>query len=182
MDDFFHFISRLVIVIPIVIIIGALILKFNQKKENYSQKIIFTPTVAPTKTPIISSTPAIKFDLIGPLVCQINEKETSISAYVKDKKILLTKNEKGLPADKQEKVDYFLVKEDCLYWWEEGKYSGEKICGISSYLSYFEQLSQFGFMGMGNLDLGHLIGNCRKEEIKDLKIFEVPKNILFKNK
>ncbi len=66
--------------------------------------------------------------------------------------------------------------------WEKGKYSGEKICGIASYLSYFEQFSQLGFMGIGNLDLASLTDSCKKEEIKDIRIFEMPKNILFKNK
>lgn len=174
LDDFFHIASKIIFILPVVMVVAALILKFNQK-ENYSssQKINTAAIISPTKKVVI--TPAAIFDLNGPLVCHINEKQVSLSAYIKDKKIFAAKEEK-------DKIDYFLVKNDCLYWWQKGKYSGEKICGISSYLSYFEQISKFGFMGMEKLDLGSFIGNCKKEEIKDAKIFELPKDILFKNK
>lgn len=175
MDDFFHFVSKVVIIIPFVIVISALVLKFNQK-GNYSQKIIPSPTVVATKIPV--SSPSVKLNLIGPFVCQINEKEASISAYIKDKKVFVERSE-------GEKVDYFLLKDDCLYWWEKGKYTGQKICGIGPYLSYFEQFSNFpnlGALGMGDFNLTSLLGGCKKEEIKDTKIFKLPNNVLFRNK
>ncbi len=171
MDDFFHFVSKMVIVIPIVIIIFALILRFNQK-EDYSKKIIPSPTVVPTKTSVI--TPSFKLDLVGPLVCQINEKTASVSAFIKDKKVFATKREK-------DKVDYFLLIDDCFYWWEKGKYSGQKICGVGFYLSYFEEFSRLGSMGMGDLNLSSLLSSCQKQEIKDETIFNLPQNVLFKN-
>lgn len=173
LDDFFHIASKIIVVIPVIIVIAALILKFNQK-ESYSQKTTFLSKNTPIKI-IPSVTPAVKFDLIGPLICQIGDDQSSISAYIKDKKIFVSKEEKN-------KVNYFLINNDCLYMWEKGKYSGEKFCGIASYLSYLENFSIFGFMGMTNLDLASIIANCKKEEFKDGRIFEVPKSVLFKNK
>ncbi len=175
MDKFFYFASKVVIILPIIIILIALIIKFNQNRQ-YSQKFTLPPTnkSISTITTIPTATTAAQFNLVGPLICQIKENKASISAYIKDRKVFLTKNEEN-------KIDYFLIKDDCLYWWEGRKYSGQKMCGVGYYLSYFEKFFHLGLLGRSNLNLAPLINNCKKEEIKEERVFEVPSNILFKN-
>lgn len=159
----------------IVITVGL----FTKKNISPQQKYpIFQskPTVYPT------AVKAFSFNLKGPFVCQMKEKEATISAYVKNERIFVKKGN----------AQNFLLREDCLYLWETGKYSGERICGLSQYLGIVRQISQFsGFIdkfAQGSQlseqkeSIKTLLNACRKEEIKDEKLFEFPKNILFRNK
>ena len=165
-DSFFHFTSKLIIIIPLIVIITSFFLRFNQRKELNFRKVFPTLTIIPTKT-----TSSFNFNLNGPLICKTQKKDSSISAYIKDKKIFAVQQ-----GDNE--VDYFLLRDDCFYWWKKGVYSGEMICGVGS---YFDQLLQLALVQINNLNLYSLSDSCRKEEIKDDKIFEIPSEILFKN-
>lgn len=51
MDDFFHYVSKGVIIVPIIIIILSLIFKFNQSTKINSSSYIL-PVQSPTPTPV----------------------------------------------------------------------------------------------------------------------------------
>ncbi|GEM_PF-3537055 len=94
MDDFFRIVSKAVIIFPIVVIIIALILKYNQqpqqikKQDNFLKPtIIITPTLAKKK---------INIDFQGPLICQYQEDNLKATIYIKNRNINLELNSKGL--------------------------------------------------------------------------------------
>lgn len=177
MDDFFYYASKVILFFPVVLVILALIFKFNQSDKKVKKVIIPTQRLTPTANPVKKNNP-LNFNLDGPFVCNFSDKKASISAFIKDKKIFIKKQEK-------ESVINFLVNNDCLYLWEDKKYNGDKVCGISSYLSFFEnfpsflKLTNFGFTSDQSLNF---LNFCQKKEIENDKIFEVPVRVLFKNK
>ncbi len=181
MDDFFHIISRFIIVIPIATVIIALIIKFNQPAVVSPQKIAVSPTIVSSPSPVVT-----QIDLTGPWSCQFSSAAATIAAFIKDKKIAA-----AIQNGKQ--TNNIIINGDCFYSYMQGAYSGEKVCGISTYLNLFNVLplnmldnnllKNVGFNLPLNInDLKKGLNSCRKEAIKDESIFDVPKNILFKNK
>lgn len=187
LDEFFYYSSKIILIIPIIIVILSLIIKFNNKKEEgvkrENQLRIVSPKVSPKAT---IDKKKSSFNLNGPLVCQYDNKEASISAYIKDKKIYakITK--------KNSKVN-LLVNDDCLYYWLEKQYTGEKICGIGQYMNLLVSLplfdlssSLFGVNGvvddplMEEINFNQLFSSCKEKKV-DEAIFQLPQEIIFKN-
>ena len=83
MDDFFSFISKIVIVIPIIILAFTLIFKFNQPKE----------TIFPIKQPI---TKKINFDFIGPYKCFYKDSSIEAKIYIKNRNVLAEVDRDGV--------------------------------------------------------------------------------------
>jgi hypothetical protein len=172
MEDFFYIVSKIIIVIPIIIVILALIFRFNENKNSLPKNFLPTPTFILTATPKVKS---VKIDLKGPYVCNFEINEATISAFIKNKEIFLNKKEKG-------KQENFLYKKDgCLYQWENNKFTGNKVCGLSYYIEFFDQFSQLPSFILPNTDFNSYFNKCQKQEIKDEKIFDLPVNVLFKN-
>src|SRR3989338_6717730 len=92
LDDFFHFVSRLLFVVPIVMILFALLIKFSLTNPQLKDKkqIFPSPTQTVTKTASLSA----KLNLRGPFQCHFDNKDASLSAYIKDRKIFLTSDGK----------------------------------------------------------------------------------------
>lgn len=168
LDNFFSFVSKAVIIIPIFVLIISLFLKFNQSKTVLINQ-------APTTIPTMQNN-AFKFDLKGPIVCD--------DLFINDKKVLL-----------KNKLINYLLNGDCFYIWEKGKANGEKKCGLTNYVNMAE--NYLGFLNINdlvknnlvkdfikdkNIDLMNVIKSCKKEEIKDLSIFDVPRKVLFSDK
>lgn len=82
MDDFFSFISKAVIIIPIVILILSLLFKFNQtnKPVSFGSQLV---------SPTTMSTPAgkINIDFNGPLVCRYKNNNQEYELFVKNRKV-----------------------------------------------------------------------------------------------
>lgn len=204
LDDTFHIVSRLTIILPIVIIIFGIVLKFSagssqQKSSTPLSGISLIPT--PTKTQNFldslsiskKSTTSAKFRLTGPLNCSFESDAATISAYIQDKKIYIETN-------REKEVQYYLLKGDCVYIWSKGNYSGEKICGISQQIAIIDGLLTSNLIdstlldgtinqilpnfsiGKSNDILSSVLNSCKKEEIPGSILFDIPKNILFKNK
>lgn len=98
---------------------------------------------------------------------------------------------------KGERKDNVLVKGDCYYKWNTGEFTGDKMCGISTYISLYETISAVS----GGMDLGTLLSfsqmsdvktasisadflqktveSCKKVEVND-SVFTVPTTIRFK--
>lgn len=161
MDDFFSFVSKAVIIIPIFVLIISLFLKFNQPKTG-----LINP-----KMGLVND---FKFNLQGPIVCD--------SLFIQNKKVLL----------KNKTINY-LLNGDCLYIWETGKTIGEKKCQLTNYVNMAE--NYLGLLSVDdlinnnmiqdkikdkNIDLVRIIKSCKKEEIKDNSMFDIPVKILFK--
>lgn len=164
---------KLIIFFLILAVGSALFYKLDQITPVGKPSMVSTPTI------YISLTPKLNLDLNGPLICQYTSKQSTISALIKNKSVFATKI-----MGKQE-TDY-LLKGDCLYFWKKGQYSGEKICGLSSYLTLINIKPQFDLsslpLGSHSAEIQNVIKSCKKKEIKDENIFELPKNVLFKNK
>jgi hypothetical protein len=182
LEDFFLSYAKIVFFIPLAIIIG-LFLKFNQEKPTKQNVGLISP--APTIKKMITPTASKnKIDLKGPFVCQINTSEASISAFIEKQKVFAQLKEKGA-------VKNYLFSGDCLYSWEEKKYTGEKICGLGQYLTLFNNLSSFNFdlvnqlagnkIPLKEFSINQLFSQCRKEEIINKEIFKLPSLVIFKN-
>lgn len=186
-------ISKATIIIPLVVLMLGTATAFKNKVE--SQKVLSSrqeQTQVPTSTQTLTqnSSPNIKLDLKGPLVCAYKSSTVAINVVVKDKNVLLKKTEKNISSN-------YLLKGDCLYSWESN-FSGTKICGLSQYISTFEALSKMGIMNLetalsslsqfeGAKNIGSQEANiketlktCRKEEMKD-SVFDLPVKVLFKD-
>lgn len=163
MDDFFSYGSKAVIIVPIFILIVSLFLKFNQTEVQTPNLGVSTNTKS-----------SFKFDLNGPIVCE--------NLYINDKKVLL----------KNKKTNY-LLNGDCLYTWETNALIGQKKCRLSNYIGMAE--TYLSFMSIDELinnnlikdniknkdiDLAKVIKSCKREEIRDKNIFQVPTKISFK--
>ena len=175
LDSVFYIASRIIIIVPIAVVIVALILKFNQSPSIKSTPQLI-PVIIPSKTPV--SSPSAKLDLNGPLICHFSSPEATISGYIKNKRIFATISEKN-------KINYFLVRDDCLYIWEKNIYSGSKKCGMSQYFAILNnlplnQLANFSNLPIKGADIQNLINTCKKEQIKDENVFVLPKNVVFK--
>ena len=90
MDDFFTIVSKGVIILPVVIVIMALIFKFNQPVR---QTNIPSYVNKPTTTPI--PVKKIGLDIKGPWVCRYKHNQVEYFLSIKDRKIILEVNEKG---------------------------------------------------------------------------------------
>lgn len=191
LDTFFFYAARIILIVPVIIIFLGLFFKFNQNKSQPLLSTALTPILIPSvsapKTPV--ATVSATVDLVGPWSCNFSDKGSTVAAYIQNKNVYVNKD----------KTDFFLLNGDCLYMWQNNVYTGAKICGVSKYVSIFEQMSNFGFIGVNNLPamLGRLgqvsniasnaavfknvLNSCKKEQIKNQSIFGIPKNILFKN-
>lgn len=178
-----EFISKFVIIVPIAIILGTLFLKYGVKGPTQSR-----PDAVRMKESIKESPESkIKLNLMGPFVCSYANDSATISAYIKNRKIFIQLQD-------QEKEEYHLVSGDCYYHWNKGKTSGEKKCGISSYLSMADRAISLGLVDFTNLSsfipessmvsvsssegqIQDMMRSCKKKEV-DPSVFAVPK-ILF---
>lgn len=201
LDDIFHIVSRFTIIFPIVIVIVALFLKYSGGASQQKSFKEYNLTPTPTKSQNLldslnvlkKSSPSARFNLTGPLTCYFSNDSSAVNAYVKDKKIFIKMDEKNV-------LSNYLLSGDCVYIWKSRIYSGEKICGISQQVAIVEGLLSSGFLD-SNLIFGSLgkvfalpnsggsqdvlksaMSSCRNEEIPNSVQFEIPKNVLFKNK
>ena len=149
--------------------------KFNQSKTNLTlptgRQVNQTPTITP-----ITQNNSFKFDLKGPIVCD--------DLLIQNKKVLL-----------KNKLNNYLLNGDCLYVWVEGKLNGEKKCGLSNYIGMAENYLGFlktddlinnnlakNFIKDKDINLTKIIKSCKRKEIKDNSIFEIPKQVIFNDK
>lgn len=174
LDNFFSFISKAVIIIPIFVLIISLFFRFNQPKTNLINQNL-TEVQAP-KLGVSTKNDTFKINLQGPIVCN--------NLFIKNKKVLL----------KNKTINY-LLNGDCLYIWETGKINGEKKCQLTNYVNMAE--NYLGLLSVDdlinnnmikdkikdkNINLTDIIKNCRSEKIKDASIFEIPKQVIFSDK
>ncbi|GIW64280.1 MAG: hypothetical protein KatS3mg092_0213 [Patescibacteria group bacterium] len=99
MDDFFHYVSKAVIITPIIIVILALIIKFNQKKEisfktNYPLKKEIKISITPTSI-ITQKIEKISISLDDHWLCQYQFNNEKYKLEINKRKINLEINSLG---------------------------------------------------------------------------------------
>ncbi len=196
--NFFHSVSRVIIVLPIIIIILALIFKPEAPKSASQvpvaqNNIITSPTISlkipMTPVPTVHKT---VIDINGPVVCTFNQPSGySGTLYIKNKMIYADAKDTQL-----KKTISAIFKEDCAYKWEKGTLIGSKLCGLNKYMSVLEMLSNVGVLNVesiieivadytgqpydSNMAQTTVI-DCKKNSISDTT-FVVPTTIQFQLK
>jgi len=162
LDSFFSIGSKIIIFIPVLILILALVFKFNQSSNS----------ITPTKniaTPTVKLTEKINFDLKGPYKCFYKNNTMALNAFVKDNNALVNVVQK-------DKVQKYVLKGDCVY------VDGKKTCGLSTYISMATGfLSSNTSMTMvnsivgqkigGDIDIKAVLDSCQKEDF-DISIIK----------
>lgn len=163
-SDFFSFVSKAVIVLPIFIVIISLFIKFSVPKKSAT----ISNTIIPTVTQ--------KFDLKGPIVCE--------SLFIQDKKVFL----------KNKSTNYLLNGDCLYIWDEgktsgERKCSlSSYISMAENYLGIFDIENIINnnlvkdFIKDKDIDLKEITQSCQRKAIKDNSIFNIPERVLFKLK
>jgi hypothetical protein len=184
-------VSKVIIIIPIVIVAVALLFKLQQSIPVLNSKVEISPTptavqaiAAPSPVPT-----TIKIDLTGPYSCEYSEKGQAAQAYIKDKNISLQMT--------QGQGENFLLKGDCYYKWEPHTYTGEKVCGVSTLVNLYQTVSAVGGVDLSSIlsmaqssdanvasisadFVQKTISSCKKEPVKD-SVFTLPYGVVFKD-
>ena len=201
LDDIFHTISRYIVILPVILIVIAIFFKLtgNNSSSQLGLKE-YASAITPTGVNNIlksldkakEASPAVKFNLTGPLSCSFATKDDKVNAYVKDKKILIKREEENI-------TNNYLLNGDCGYIWKQGSYSGEKICGISQQVVIVDGLLSSGFLDPSMVfeNIGKMfslstknnsqdtlklaLSSCKNETVPSSVKFDVPRSVLFKN-
>ncbi|MBI5127399.1 hypothetical protein HZA76_02995 [Candidatus Roizmanbacteria bacterium] len=145
MDDFFSVVSKGVIFVPIIVVISALLIKFNQNVPPPRKNVSVSPTAA--ATPVQAKSKKINIDLKGPLVCRYKSDNQEYNLFVKNKKV-----------DLEVKSNSKTIKYD-----------------LSSYLPFMEgmlnkditTLESMANQYLGRkIDLEAILKTCKKEDFK----------------
>ena len=168
MFDVMHGASKVVFVIPLIIVGLAILLQIQQRVPFLNNKSALSPTPSPvitqTVSPPISVAPTIpeaskiKLDLKGPYSCSYEDQDGTAKVSVKNKNI-------SLQIVKSKFTENIIVKGDCAYKWNPTLAKGDKVCGLSQYFTMFDAMSMFG----GGLDLGTLLGFVKLSDEKGEK-------------
>jgi len=184
--DFFTHASKAILFLPLVMLI--IILMNKQSAYPTKQKPFPSVPLSNTKQSSYSS-PTSSLNLQGPLVCQTQTKDASWSASIENK---ITA---GLIIKPKETI-HVVVLQDCAYIWGDKK-TGEKLCGLSTYIQLADTLMSSGLISTDTLldsgvipktsslstsEIRQMIGSCKKQKIEDRRVFEVPKGIKFVEK
>jgi len=189
LQKFFYFFSKLILILPLIIIILGLLMKLNQVKTGASKNKTGGLSVTVIPSPLVKKLSG--FNLKESIICQFSKKNYGISLLLKNKLIFAE-----IVKDKE--IENLLLKDDCYYKWIKGQFSGEKKCGLGTLVSIAETMMSINpnasiedFIGMipdailnktvlSKEEIKNFADSCIKQEISN-KIFDIPQNILFKN-
>ncbi len=183
---FFGYFAKIIPILPIIIILLGLILKFSEPKKIILPSIVPTPSVRPK-----ADKEDFQFNLNDAFSCNFEKKDYEAKLFNKNKTVLFEIKKTAV-------TEYFLLKGDCYYTWINGQFSGEKKCGLTP---LFLTLETFMAMNPGfkpedfvkmvpaeiltriNLtesEIKKFVNSCLKTDV-DMTKLELPTNILFKN-
>lgn len=195
----YYYLPRLISAVAIVVLILGFSLKLTSSETDQVRKNwIPTPVVTKGLKPdlqglqkqLVSSDEA-GIDLNGPWICSYSDKKTQAEVFIKDKKLFARiKKRKG--------KSFILAKGNCIYLWEEEKYSGNKVCdaGISLYMDIINRLLSLKIINPKELisilsptenklvasdggKVNQLVNLCKKKNFPNSR-FDLPKRVLFK--
>lgn len=177
-------ISRYIILVPIFIFILAVFVHYaNPKQAN----TITTPI--PTVQPKTVTPAGVKLNLKGPFSCNYKDNDLQVNGFIKNKKIYFEVAQKT-------QTTYAVINGNCGYKWLKGETTGEKMCGIGSYLSLYDTFSGMSIFNINsilsmigqyapaiNMDpakISSLAESCQKGIVDDM-VFSIPTNVVFKD-
>lgn len=192
-QDFFSISSRIVLIVPFVVIFIALGVRYQIFDSNEPVIQKQTAVSLPKNNSSITVSIHVKkagFDLKGDVVCSFFDKEASISAYKKGSNIFFRNS-------MQKETNNYLVNGDCVYIWKKGGYTGQKVCNVEQYVSIAQTLFSSGLFDVNILmsylpqtvsasqsalpvtKIKQVIQSCHNQEVTEKGLFEVPKNVVF---
>lgn len=178
-------ISKVVILIPVLIILLALIVKRGDKNQVSLKMAQFDPSptiVEPTDIP----DDKVYVDLEGPSTCVMKNKEYKVTAQIKNSHIAAT-------IEGANQTKNYILTDDCLYIWARNERSGIKKCDMAKVMPMVKGLAQLHLLTINDtiaaLSRVGLQGNtfatmkwdkpvCQKTEVKDT-VFNIPGNVAF---
>ncbi|MCL4374757.1 hypothetical protein M1523_02755 [Patescibacteria group bacterium] len=186
LTPFFSAFSRWVVVVPGVVVVVALLLAyrhyffgpaFPSPRQASTQSL---PTTAPLTDEITPASPAASINLTGPWQCR----SAGLALWIKNHRVY---------AEHQD--NHYLLQGDCFYSWIDQ--TGEKICGLSTYVDLADSLLQTGLLdqsviqtaigewlpeensGSASAALTQLFSHCQKTPVDDGR-FTLPAGVNFK--
>lgn len=144
-EDVFASLTKFIIAVPLVILLFALVMKMSNpgflesRQQRSAQPTAAPPT--PTAVPAPEEAPDVRLDLAGPQQCEIETNQASISASILNKQIMAR-------VQTEQKAQYYLLKNDCLYNWTRESSSGTKRCGLSQYMTVLEYMSKYHLLSL----------------------------------
>lgn len=121
----------LILVILVVLVRLASPSKMNPPARQVTNNL---PTVKPTLK-------KIQLDLNGPLTCNYQGKESSVSAAILNKQVFVSVTEATKSAN-------YLLKGDCVYSWDTKNPAGTKTCDLGPAIQGVELLASFGSLDL----------------------------------
>lgn len=194
----FSKVSKGVLYFPLAILALAAVVVWGDYKTKVQEARILA-AVTPTRIPIptlipdnANATGSVRFTLAGPVLCDHQSKEASISAAVLNRNIAVTIREATT-------TSRFLVKGDCVYSWRQGESVGVKRCGIGQILSMLDFISGLRSLSVDSLfdmipgaklpdavgrnadDVEQFKKSCSNKK-PDKSTFELPETVTFAEK
>src|SRR3989304_6493596 len=124
-DKFFYYISKGVILTPIIIVVVALIFRSATPSAKINKgNVNLTPAAFQSNTP----------NLKGPYICGYQDSHLEVKAHLKDGKALV-----NIKTSKD--TDVYLFDGDCLY--ADGK---KQKCGLKPYVPLAENVFKGGLL------------------------------------
>lgn len=148
LDNFFSFVSKAVIIIPILVLIISLFLRFNSPKNYLSPLNPVTPTLIP-----ITQSNSFKFDFKGPYKCFYKDDKIEAKIYIKNKQVLAEVN-RGGEIKKYLLSPYVSIIENML---------NSNFSGIENMASQYMKRK---------IDIKEILNSCKKENFNN-KIFDL---------
>lgn len=170
-DQIVRFLIQWKIIIPLALVVLVWIVWPQNKPTIIQKQLVTKQTVAVNADSQKGVAITTLFGVNKKFRCTIE----SATAVVDDTKIVATITQNK----KQTKV---IFDGDCLYRWTNGSSSGERSCGLKSYLPYVSQFASNDSLQKLFPQTNELTSACKEILTVDQKVFEVPKSILFKNK
>src|SRR3989344_1764377 len=149
LDNFFSFVSKAVIIIPIIIVIISLFLKFNTVKTPLN--INYSPTPSPIAQ--LTQNNSFNFDFKGPYKCSYKDDKIEAKIYIKNKNVLAEVNKDG-EIKKYLLSPYVSIVESML---------SSNFSGIENMASQYMKRK---------IDIKEILNSCKKEDF-DKKIFNL---------
>ena len=149
LDSFFSFVSKAVIIIPIVVVIISLFIKFNTirtpRNINYS--------ITPSPIAQLTQNNSFKFDFKGPYKCSYKDNKIKAKIYIKNKNVLAEVNKDG-EIKKYLLSPYVSIVKNML---------NSNFSGIENMASQYMKRK---------IDIKEILNSCKKEDFNE-KIFNL---------
>ncbi len=183
--DFFSGFAKLVYVIPVLILLLGLYIRYGSQQDDYKpkQSVSFNPTHIPA---VSSPKKQNTFIPTKSFTCRLDDKIASMSAYRNGRHIKFEMRRNA-------ETTTYLVDDDCLYTWKSGVNKGQKQCGVNQQIDIVDMLLSSGMVQTDSLidfvptdivpaEITKFIKTCKNiPPPKDPLLFTFPKGVVFED-